>query len=186
MDNLANISEVHSGQRQPRFSGVVKIKLLDPSKMSGEEMNDLWRKISTQDYAFDDFTRGSAQAFVLNLVEAASFHFLVNGAAYVVAKNVYPDSDTSIHFISWDKNFPIGSVVEAGRQVLEWLFREQRVHRITGYIAKFNTSATRFASAMGFKYEGTLRKSLKTHGVFHDVDIYGMLSREFERRFGNG
>lgn len=185
MDNITAVPEVHSSQRQFSAGSALVVKLLDPKIMSGPEMNDLWRKVSTQDYSFDDNTRGDPRAFVLNLVAPASYHFLVNDSAYVVVRNVFRDSDASIHFVLWDRSFSFHNIIEAGRQVLEWLFKEQHVHRVSGFIPKFNTLATRFASQMGFKYEGTLRKSLKFHDEFHDVDIYGILEKEFERRFNN-
>ena len=183
MDNITALPEVHGSQRQLSASGPLRVKLLDPKTMAGDDMNALWRKISTQDYAFDDNTRDDPRSFVLNLVSPASYHFLVDESAYVVVRNVWKDSDCQIHFVLWDRNFSFHNVVEAGRQILEWAFKEQGVNRVSAYIPKFNALATRFASTMGFKYEGTLRKSLKFHGDFCDVDIYGILEKEFERRF---
>lgn len=183
MDNVTDLLEVHATQRQPYVGGNLKVKLLDVKNMQGPELETLWKKVSTQDYAFDDNTRGDPQAFVLNLVAPASHHFLVNDAAWVVLRNVWKDSDANIHFAVWDRNFSFKDIVEAGRQILEWGFKEKGVHRVSGYIPKFNKLAERFASQMGFKYEGTLRKTLKWHEEFHDVDIYGLLEKEFERRW---
>lgn len=183
MDNVTDVSEVHSSQRQSSsYSGLV-VKRLDPKTMSGDEMNFLWQKIATQDYAFDDSTRGDPRIFVLNLTAPSSYHFQVNESAYVLIRNVWPDSDCHIHFVLWDRSFPFKDIIEAGRQILEWLFKEQKVHRVSGYIPKYNALATRFASTMGFKYEGTLRKAVKFQQEFHDVDIYGILEKEFERRW---
>jgi hypothetical protein len=151
--------------------------------MPGDEMAALWKKVENQDYAFDDNTRGNPQAFVLNLVAPASHHFLVADSAYVTVRNVFEDSDCSIHFVLWDRSFPFRNIIEAGRQILEWLYKERSVHRVSGFIPKFNTLALRFATTMGFKYEGTMRKSLKWKGEFHDVDVYGLLAKEFDRRW---
>lgn len=182
MDNVHDITEVQPTQHQLGASNLV-VKKLDPKTMTGDEMKALWMKVSTQDYAFDDDSRGSVQSFVLNLVAPASHHFLLNESGYAIVRNVYPGSDANIHLILWDRSFPFKSVIEAGRQVLEWLYLEQKINRVTGYIPKFNPLAERFAKIMGFKYEGTMRKAIKFKGEFQDVDIYGLLAKEFERRF---
>lgn len=183
MDNVQNLPEVHSSYRQSRTGGPVVVKQLDPKTMPGEEMNALWRKVSTQDYAFDDSTRGNPQSFVLTLVEPTTYHFLVNDSAWVMLRNAYPNSDCAIHFVLWDRAFPFRDIIEAGRQILEWAYKEKQVNRITGFIPAFNPLAKRFATMMGFKYEGTMRKSIKWKEEFYDVDIYGLLAKEFERRF---
>lgn len=146
-------------------------------------MNALWRKVSTQDYAFDDNSRGNPQAFVMSLVDPTSLHFAVNDSAYVIVRNVHFASDANIHIVLWDRSFPFRDVIEAGRQILEMLFKDKGVNRVTGMIPKFNPPAERFAKLMGFKYEGTMRKSVKYKDEFHDVDIYGLFFREYERRF---
>lgn len=161
----------------------LKVRLLDPKTMQGGEMQALWQKVATQDYAFDDASRGDPRNFVLSLVEPNSVHFTANDAGYVLVRNVYPESDASIHFVCWDRNFPFRSIIEAGRQVLDYLYTERSVNRVTGYIPKYNALALRFATTMGFKFEGTLRKQIKFKGEFHDVDIYGLLAKEFVRRY---
>jgi hypothetical protein len=188
MDNIAAVSEVHGGQRQfGAGSGLVKVKKIDlpsmPEKERGELLNSLWKKLETQDYAFDDFSRGNPQAFVLNITDMASAHFLVDDSGYVVVRNLFAGSDANIHFVCWDRHYPHKNVIEAGRQIMEWLYKSEHVNRVSAYVPKYNLLAARFTTSMGFKYEGTLRKAVKFHDEYHDVDIYGLLEREFDRRF---
>lgn len=183
MDNVQDVPTMQHSQRQPRTRGPVRLKFLKPTEgMTGEEMEKLWLKVQTQDYAFDDFSRGSRQAFVMNLVQPASHHVLVDDSAYCNVRNVWPESSCDIHFVCWDRTYPFSSLLEAGKQMLDWLFNTQQVHRVGAFIPKNNPLATRFATVMGFKWEGTLRECTKFHDQFIDVDISSMLKQQFERR----
>jgi len=181
MDNITDVSQVHGGKHQPRVGGPV-VRKLDPKTMPADEMNLLWQRVSTQDYAFDDFSRGNPQFFVLALTDLSSYHFMVDDSTWVLIRNVFKGSDCNIHFVCWDRLYPFGNLLEAGKQILEWLFKEQGVNRVTGYIPVYNHLAKRFATTMGFKYEGTLRKTCLFKGKYEDVDLYGLLAKEFERR----
>lgn len=183
LDNVTDISEVQRSDDQPSVSRPVKIRKLDGGKMGEADLRSLWAKLSTQDYAFDDFSRGDPRAFVLNLTDICSAHFLVDEAAYVVVRNVFRGADCNIHFVCWDRNYSFHNIMEAGRQILDWLFKDQGVMRVSGYIPVYNNLAKRFATTMGFKYEGTLRQCVKFHDKYENVDIYGLLPKEFEKRF---
>jgi len=58
----------------------------------------------------------------------------------------------------------------------EFPFRVLEVARVTGLIRAENLNAQRFASRLGFKYEGCMRKAFPDGG---DLVLYGLLREEY-------
>lgn len=79
---------------------------------------------------------------------------------------------------SWGKNF----AGEALRSVLEWLFYELNIHRVTLGTYATNKRALKFFEKMGFKREGILREAHFEDGTYHDIISFGLLKKEFSKK----
>lgn len=74
-----------------------------------------------------------------------------------------------------------GIVTEANRAVLNFAFKKLNLRRV--HLAAYveNKAGNKIPKKLGFKFEGTLRKSHKTKatGKIHDSHTYGLLREEF-------
>ena len=68
---------------------------------------------------------------------------------------------------------------DALRVVLEWLFAEQNVHRITLEAYASNKRAIHFFEKLGFRKEGVIREAVYAAGEYYDIVTLGLLNREF-------
>ncbi|UCG93059.1 MAG: GNAT family N-acetyltransferase [candidate division WOR-3 bacterium] len=79
---------------------------------------------------------------------------------------------------AWGKSF----AEEALRSVLEWLFYELNIHRVTLGTYVTNKRALKFFEKMGFKREGILREAHFEDGTYHDIISFGLLRKEFHKK----
>jgi RimJ/RimL family protein N-acetyltransferase len=70
---------------------------------------------------------------------------------------------------------------EAVRLVLRYYFRELRYQKVTALVYSFNERSIRFHEALGFTFEGRLRRMVYTNGRFYDELYYGMTAEEFDQ-----
>src|SRR5690242_109359 len=70
---------------------------------------------------------------------------------------------------------------EAVRLVLRYYFRELRYQKVTALVYSFNERSIRFHEALGFTFEGRLRRMVYTNGQFYDELYYGMTAEEFDQ-----
>ena len=72
-----------------------------------------------------------------------------------------------------------GYCTEAAREVLRFGFENLRLHRIdSGHFAN-NPASGRILQKLGMKHEGTTREHIRKWGQYLDVEIYGLLAREY-------
>lgn len=71
-----------------------------------------------------------------------------------------------------------GYLVEAGREVVEWGFRELGLARIGWRAVVGNIPSARAARALGFRYEGTMRRSLTSDRGRDDGWYAGLLATD--------
>lgn len=64
--------------------------------------------------------------------------------------------------------------------VLEWLFSEQNVHRVTLETYETNQRAIRFFEKLGFKQEGMIREAIYVDGKYYNIISLGLLKKEFK------
>ncbi len=82
-----------------------------------------------------------------------------------------------IGFDFWSK----GIMTEAASAVIDFLFREVNVNRITITHAVKNPASGKVASKCGLTLEGVRREYLKsTWGEFLDIAVYSILRKEWE------
>jgi RimJ/RimL family protein N-acetyltransferase len=66
--------------------------------------------------------------------------------------------------------------------VLQWLFAEQNINRVTLETYETNKRAIRFFEMFGFKQEGLIREGIYFDGEYYNIVALGLLRREFENR----
>ena len=72
-----------------------------------------------------------------------------------------------------------GFATEAVESVVEWLFKIKNFNRVYAGYFSCNKNSGNVMKKVGMKHEGTYRKHAKKNGVYHDVEIYGILKSEF-------
>ena len=72
-----------------------------------------------------------------------------------------------------------GIMTKACRCLIDYLFRKKNLNRIELKVASGNLRSQRLPQRLGFKCEGTLRQALSLYGQFHDVEVFGLLRREW-------
>ncbi|WP_130859921.1 GNAT family N-acetyltransferase [Gracilibacillus phocaeensis] len=81
----------------------------------------------------------------------------------------------------WGKGY--GS--EALRLLLDYVFYEMNLHRVSLKVFSFNDRAIHLYTKIGFQPEGTSRQSLFRNGEWHDIIHMGLLQTEyFEQKRG--
>ena len=65
--------------------------------------------------------------------------------------------------------------------VVDWLFSEQNIHRITLETYETNKRALRFFKKIGFKQEGMLREAVYKDGKYYNIISLGLLQKEFKK-----
>lgn len=181
MDEQTGISQVPSNQRELRTLRFVM--QVEPQAFTDQEINWLWEKVKDQDYAFDDISRDNAAYFCMVLLAPQSAHFFIKNGEDVVGwcliRNLYERSNPDIHFCVWDKSFTAHQAKQAGREVLDWVFRVWNVNRITAMVAEYNEAAKRLATLLRFQFEGCMKEAVLFHGRWRHVNMYGLLREEF-------
>jgi [ribosomal protein S5]-alanine N-acetyltransferase len=72
-----------------------------------------------------------------------------------------------------------GLVVEACRAVLDFVFAEYGPERVQARVIEGNDASARVLAKLGFRDEGTLRRSLLRRGKFEDVRMFSVLRGEW-------
>ena len=94
-----------------------------------------------------------------------------------VARNMW------LRFVIGDtKAFGKGLARDALQQVLQWLFAEQNIHRVTLETYETNERAIRFFERLGFKREGLVREAVYIEGEYYNIIAFGILKSEFRSR----
>lgn len=70
---------------------------------------------------------------------------------------------------------------EAMTLTLEFAFRELNLHRVQLTVFSYNPRAIALYEKLGFQREGIYREFLERDGQRHDMYLYGLLRREWER-----
>lgn len=75
-----------------------------------------------------------------------------------------------------------GIMTEALDAVLAFGFSRMDLNRIEADVSTENIASRRVLEKLGFTYEGTQREQYYEWGDFHDLELYSLLRREYERR----
>ncbi|MEK6926113.1 MAG: GNAT family protein [Nanoarchaeota archaeon] len=76
-----------------------------------------------------------------------------------------------------------GYILEAKIPVIDFIFNKLKLRRIETQAFVENKASNSMSKKLGFKFEGTKRKSIvcKATGKIHDENIYGLLKKEWEK-----
>jgi len=72
-----------------------------------------------------------------------------------------------------------GYIVEACRAILTFVFAEYTPERVQARVIEGNNASARVLTKLGFREEGTLRRSLLRRDKFEDVRIFSLLRAEW-------
>ncbi len=78
----------------------------------------------------------------------------------------------------WGKGYG----TKALKLILQFAFKELKLHRVEGIAFEWNVASRRIMEKVGFKFEGMRRESFKLNGKYQNEVIYGILRDEFKHR----
>lgn len=76
-----------------------------------------------------------------------------------------------------------GLMTEAVVRLLKFCFEEMNMERVGAQCMADNLASQAVIAKIGMSYEGTLRRSRRIRGRFHDFKIYSILRDEYFARF---
>ncbi len=92
-------------------------------------------------------------------------------------------SGKMIGYVLSEDYWGIGLMSEAVKEVIRYLFEEEKYYIVSCYHYPFNTRSKRVIEKCGFKYEGTLRSASKIYdGTIHDDVCYSITGAEYFSR----
>jgi ribosomal-protein-serine acetyltransferase len=139
-----------------------------------------WVPFSTTVADFEDFIERSAE---LEL-DGRSMHLGLFADDAMIGS-----VGASIGSLNFDEA-DVGYWVASGREgtglistsvswLIDWLFDERDMHRITIRAALANARSRAVAERLGFTFEGVLRESLLLEGIHQDAALYSLVRREW-------
>lgn len=75
----------------------------------------------------------------------------------------------------WGKGF----ATEVSKKILEFGFYELNLNRIWAPVMSKNTASGKVMEKVGLRYEGTLKQDILRWNKYKDVDIYGLLKKDY-------
>lgn len=73
-----------------------------------------------------------------------------------------------------------GYATEASAHLIEYGFKQLRLHRISAVVCAPNDASSALCERLGFVHEGTSREHQFADGEYVDVERYGLLAEEWE------
>lgn len=161
--------------------GLNWVKPINRDKIEMWEFEQLWERVRSADYAFEDTTRNSKERFAASMIEANTYNFELPEKAFIQLANCFPLSNAVIHFVTY-QSVHVGQLIDAASEVFGFAFDKVGVHRLTAYIPDFNGKAKRLAPLMRMKFEGQMRKSFLYESKWYDIEIFGLLDVDWQKR----
>ncbi|WP_249872784.1 GNAT family N-acetyltransferase [Oceanobacillus saliphilus] len=73
-----------------------------------------------------------------------------------------------------------GYATEASKKMLEFGFRELNLNRIWAPVMTKNKASGKVMQKVGLRYEGTLKQDILRWDKYEDVDVYGILKKDYK------
>ena len=179
MEHQADISKVErNGDEFQDFHILIPLTKNSPDEL----IQEVWEKIRTQEYAFDDFSRNQPSLFLAQLVSDTNKFFLAEDAGIIILQDLWKCSSPHIHFCLWDRNYPMAKIKQAAHEAIDHVFKHYECHRISAVIPIYNSFAKRLATTLRFRYEGTMKEAVLYKGKWFDEDIFGLLQSVYSKR----
>ena len=77
-----------------------------------------------------------------------------------------------------EEDWKKGYASEALEEMIRFGFKKLKLHKIYAKHYVDNPASGRVMQKCGMKYEGTQKEQILTHGVFHDLDFYGIINKK--------
>lgn len=74
-----------------------------------------------------------------------------------------------------------GLGTEAGKLIIDHVFKSRELHRVYARIDPSNRPARRVLKKLGFRYEGCLRSERRLNGRWVDQECWGLLRSEWKK-----
>lgn len=160
---------------------VCTLKKIVPVDWPAERLEWLWKKCQGEDYAVDDYAKDNPRAFLAQMFSQDSEAYEIGDDGIVLVTNILPGCNAVVHFALWGE-LRMQVLFDLTHALFTHLFNDHKLHRLTAFIPAFNKQAIRLATLCGFRYEGEMRETFLKHGVYHNVQFYGLLSKTFFKR----
>lgn len=185
MDNLADTSEVLSGQRSNHVDDLLIAEFdhwtVQEMIFSPEKIAWLWTEMNKYKSLFSDLTKGDLSNFTTMLSQRDSLWFEaldeegnIVGIMYIL--QMYQVIDCEVHILFLDRK-PAEKVLLC-RQVVQWVFERYPFRRMTATIPSIYYRTIKLAKNIGFKEEGRKRESQLLGNKWVDEVILGILRHE--------
>lgn len=108
---------------------------------------------------------------------------LDNIVGYVTLSEINRQYETCVlHTTIGEKKFLLNkSCVQFMNNILNYAFKNLKLHRVTTYILSDNPKLIQTAKKYGWKHEGIMREFIKLNGQRLNCHIFRILKNEFER-----
>lgn len=157
------------------------LRRIDPLTYAPDRAMWLWSQTLKEDYAVDDIGAANCEIFVRSMFAENSRHYEFGDDAYIAILNIIPRINADMHFAVWG-DVSIPTIVDCHSVLADEMYNEFMVNRLTAYIPSFNKKMLRFASILGYRYEGEIRQIFLKNGTYHNLQVYGLLKSEYARR----
>ena len=77
-----------------------------------------------------------------------------------------------------------GYCTEAAAEMLRYAFEDLGLHRVMARHFRSNPASGRVMQKIGMQYEGRMREHFWRWDQAHDIELYGILRREWQARAG--
>lgn len=104
-------------------------------------------------------------------------HIIGTVCCHNVQKNVYSSCEIGYKFSSAYQH--LGYATEAVKKVLDIIFFELQLHRVTAMVLPNNIPSQNLLNRLGFIWEGVNRQHLMLHGEWKDHAQYGLLEQDY-------
>lgn len=165
-----------------RDLGFSRVAPLNTEVLSNDEALLWWEFMRRQEYMFSDFERGQREVWLAQFRNMRHLHFDFGGDGYAVLMNAWILDAPEFHFCVWNPSRSMHDILRAGEEIFNFSFDHMKHTRVSGLIPDNNKQALKFASLMGFRFEGCMRKAFRYMGQSLDVHIYGLLREEWAQR----
>lgn len=142
-----------------------------------EKLMDIWKKISSINGVFDDYTSGNPEGFVQLFISRNTWWLeRDDGLGILYLTMLQPGLSAMAHIVYWDKRL-------RGKEAFtlnSLLFAVNRfdLKKVNVSLPDFAHSAIAFVERLGFKREGYLRNWSYCNGKLYGVYWYGMTREE--------
>lgn len=182
--------DTNNTEMQPTDNGrgiIRSLRAVVVDRENRELLQEVWEKLRDKTEIFADQTRDNPYYFLAVLTQPGAEHFYYwpserkKPSGIMSVMEILPGSSASFHASFWEDE-PFSERLKVAEELIDHMFAEHNLNRLTVAIPDFHKTAIRSTRLLGFRYEGALRKAHLYGGRYYDVQLYGLLREEFDKR----